>query len=115
MRVSGAYTPAARLVPDPNQPLVIVSYQDQPLGTVVFGVAVAQTPSCSSDPSSSSDPYLGSHTTIGGASAASYQLVFQTGQKGGNQVDQSKTKANVQTLPAPRMTTRLDSWASVLE
>jgi type IV pilus assembly protein PilY1 len=106
--------PCARYVEDPvNQPSTVSFFEDQPPGTVVFGVAVTQTPSCY-EQLSFPDPYLGALTTVGNSTAGEFQLVFQTGQ-GGSSSEGSQTNTITKRLPPPRATVRIDSWGLVLE
>ena len=80
----------------------------------VFGVAVTQAPSCV-DTTEIIDPYLGSHTTASSISPGKFQLVYQTGAEGTPDVTGSTTNTERQLLPSPRETTRIDSWASIIE
>lgn len=97
-----------------TQPGVFATHEDQGAGTVVFGVAVTQTPTCS-DTTSYTDDGLGSRTSVSGAAGGAFQLVFQTGKGGGNDGTNSKTKTTVVELANPVQVTRIDSWASVVE
>ncbi|HVY46374.1 MAG TPA: hypothetical protein VHB21_10870 [Minicystis sp.] len=106
--------PKPQFVADPvNAPTVKTWSFDEPAGTVVFGVGVTQTPACI-DTTTYADPYLGQHTAISQASAASYQLVFETG-KGGTASNGAKTNTSTQQLPTPYVTATIDSWASIVE
>jgi type IV pilus assembly protein PilY1 len=106
--------PCPRYVKDPvGQPGQVSFAEDQPPGTVVFGVAVTQTPGCY-ETASFPDPYLGAISTVGNATAGEFQLVFQTGQ-GGQASEGSKTNTVTKRLPPPRSTVRIDSWGLVLE
>lgn len=88
--------------------------KDQAAGTVVFGVAVTQTPTCSAE-ETIEDPYLGgTRTYLTNVSPGDFQLVFQTG-RGGTATEGSKTNTVTETLPRPAETTRIDSWASIIE
>jgi len=108
-------SPVARYPVDPNDlSQGYVTNLPQPNGTTVFGVAVNQTPTCL-ETQLYSDPYLGTRVSVSNASEGAFQLVFQTGGSGGSFVDNSKTKTVTQTLPSPRQTTRVNSWASVIE
>lgn len=88
--------------------------KQQAPGTIVFGVAVTQAPSCV-DTAEVTDPYLGtSHTTLTSISPGRFQLVAQTGG-GGVSEQGSQTNTITESLPTPRETTRIDSWASIIE
>ena len=111
---AGGPRPLPRFVPDPiNAPTTVVSFQAAGASSVIFGVAVTQTPSCSVE-TEFVDPYLGSHTAVQTATSGEFQLVFQTGQ-GGSAANKSVTNTTTQVLPRPRETTRIDSWAAMLE
>lgn len=106
--------PLARYAIDPNNLAAgYVTHKDQPQGTAVFGVGVTQTPSCS-ETEVYNDPYLGSRVSVSNASGGEFQLVFQTG-KGGTSSENSKTNTVTERLPRPRETTRVDSWAGIIE
>ena len=86
-------------------------------GATIFGVAVAQVPSCV-DNSTPTDSFFGSgflHTTLPNITPASYQLVMQTG--GGNKDSSIQSATNVQTisLPSPDTSPRIASWATIME
>jgi type IV pilus assembly protein PilY1 len=83
-------------------------------GATPFGVAVTQTPSCLST-QSSSDAFVGTHTTVSGASNASYSLVIQTGAKGGAKQNNAPLNTFNKTLATPKRMTKMDSWAGVVE
>lgn len=93
---------------------VKATHEDQDAGTVVFGVAVTQTPTCK-DTTTYTDDGFDPRTSIKDAAGGNFQLVFQTGKGGGNDGTDSKTRTTVIELAAPRQVTRIDSWASVVE
>jgi len=108
-------SPVARYPVDVNDPSQgYVTNVVQPNGVTVFGVAVMQTPTCI-ETQTFSDPYLGNRISVSNANDGRFELVFQSGGTGGSFVDNSKTKTVTRTLSSPRQTTRVDSWASVLE
>jgi len=90
-------------------------------GTIVFGAGVTQRPSCVSTPSSSIgiDPYLGTaatHSTISDISMGNFELVAQTGPKSaGTTIGGGTTKTITRTLTRPLSSTRIDSWAAIIE
>ena len=86
---------------------------NQLAASVVFGVAVTQTPACSSA-TSVTDPYFGSHSSITSVAPGSFQLVVQTGA-GGTAQDSSVTNTSTIPLPSPTRMTKIDSWACILE
>jgi type IV pilus assembly protein PilY1 len=85
---------------------------------VIFGVSVAQVPTCFDISDVPTDAYLGGHTQISNINPGKTQLVFQTGAgklgTGG--------KANVSTdgtgsidLPPLSTPSHIDAWASIVE
>jgi type IV pilus assembly protein PilY1 len=84
-------------------------------GAVIFGVGVAQLPTCLEEGASTSDPYFGgSYSNISSVQPGKFQLVMHTGNTG-SAVPGGRT--NVLTLPltSPSMTPRIDSWAALTE
>lgn len=107
--------PVGRYAVDPNDPSQgKTTNVDQPPGVLVFGVAVAQTPTCL-ETETFVDPYLGTRVSVSNSSSSRFNLVFQTGGVGGAAVDNSKTNTVTRLLSSPRQIARVDSWASVLE
>jgi type IV pilus assembly protein PilY1 len=87
--------------------------------TVIAGVAVTKTPSCETI-ASSTDPYLGAHSYVSNANAGVYQLVWQKGPGAGittNNAVKTDPFTGIQSmnLQAPRQSTRIDSWATIIE
>lgn len=84
--------------------------------SIVFGVAVTQTPSCS-DTTNYDSAYFGNYTGVSGGTAGEFQLVYQvSGQPAGQPPPPGGSSVfNTKALPAPRVTTRIDSWAAVVE
>ncbi|MDI1431282.1 PilC/PilY family type IV pilus protein [Polyangium sorediatum] len=106
--------PCPRYVQDPvNAAQTVSFFENQQPGTVVFGVAVTQTPSCY-EQLDFADPAFGAMSTVSNSTAGEFQLVFQTGQ-GGTSADNSKTNTVTKRLPPPRTSVRIDSWGLVLE
>jgi len=81
---------------------------------IVFGVAVTQTPSCAV-PTSDTSAYFGTYTRLTGGGAGDFQLVYQVSGKSGPQQPGGSAVFTTRALPAPRVTTRIDSWAAVIE
>jgi type IV pilus assembly protein PilY1 len=107
--------PVGRYAVDPNDlSQGYVTNIQQPSGVIVFGVAVAQTPTCI-ETQTFNDPYLGSRVSVSNVSDSRFELVFQTGGIGGQPSDNSKTKTTTRVLASPRQIARIDSWASVME
>lgn len=91
-----------------------------PPGSIVFGAGITQRPSCVTEPSSSIgiDPYTGvasSHTGISDINVGQFQLVAQTGPKAGGGTSGSLTNTYTRTLTPPLSTSRIDSWAAIIE
>jgi type IV pilus assembly protein PilY1 len=82
---------------------------------IIFGVGVAAVPSCI-DETSITDPYfgVGNHARIDNISPGSYQLVMQVSGTG-NVSDNSRTQRVEINLPTPPSSTRIDSWAAIVE
>ncbi|WP_437783523.1 hypothetical protein [Sorangium sp. So ce1097] len=109
---SPAAYPNACLVLDPLSPPQ--HYEDQAPGTVVFGVAVTQKPTCI-ETETFSDPYFGSQTVVRQSSPPEYQLVFHTGAAGQADAQGAETRTSTRSLQAPRRIVKIDSWATIIE
>lgn len=108
------YNPIGKNLKDPDDPTDgYIDERQQEDGVTVFGVAIAEVPTCYST-SVVSDPYAGSHTTVSSASETVFQLVYQTGA-GGEATENSQTKSRTETLPSPKPIARIESWARVIE
>ncbi len=86
-------------------------------GATIFGVAVAQVPSCV-DNSSPTDSFFGSgvvHTTMPNVTPATYELVMQTGASGKSSVSSAATNVTTLSLPSPNNSPRIASWATIME
>jgi hypothetical protein len=86
------------------------------MGASVFGVSVAQVPSCIDTSASTTDAFFptGTHTTMPGATQAAYQLVMQTGNSG---TPTNGLKTNVATISLQPQTNgpRIAAWATIME
>lgn len=83
---------------------------------LVYGVAIEQQPSCSTEVESpTDDPYLayGSYTSTTAVNPGNFFLVYQVGGATGNTAGQVAT-TKVQ-LEAPPSTVHIDSWAPIFE
>ncbi|MEZ4308400.1 MAG: PilC/PilY family type IV pilus protein [Polyangiaceae bacterium] len=103
-------TGAGRL--DPND--ASVKSQSQGKNSIVFGVAVTQTPSCY-DTTTFDSAYFGGYVGITGGSPGEFQLVYQVSGQPSGGGSGANAVFKTQQLPAPRVTTRIDSWAAVVE
>ncbi len=87
-------------------------------GSVIMGVSVAETPSCSTA-QTTQDPYFGSHTQVSNVGQSSYHVMWQTGAGSGLTPNASVTNEMTGTqsmaLPPPGQSTRVDSWAAIVE
>jgi len=86
-------------------------------GATVFGVAVAQKPSCV-DNSTPTDSFFGSglvHTTLPNITPATYELVMQTGASGKSTTTGAITNVTTMALPPPDNSPRIASWATIME
>ncbi|MDX2056142.1 MAG: PilC/PilY family type IV pilus protein [Polyangiaceae bacterium] len=84
--------------------------------TSIFGVGVAQEPTCFDEATSSSESFLGfgSHTSATNVQTGKFQLIVQTGA-GGTKIDGGNTNAQVIDLPTPALRSVIDSWAAIVE
>jgi type IV pilus assembly protein PilY1 len=87
-------------------------------GSVIYGVAATQLPSCGGT-AATTDPYFGSHNQVTNANATDYRIMWQTGSGkgisgGGAQSDGLKGVQSM-TVPPPGMSTRIDSWGAIVE
>ncbi|KYF55019.1 hypothetical protein BE04_27595 [Sorangium cellulosum] len=114
--VGQAATPAAYpnacLVVDPLAPPQ--HFEDQAPGTVVFGVAVTQKPTCTVT-EEYTDVHFGTQTIIRQSTPPEYQLVFHTGAAGQEDAQGGETRTTTRTLQPPRKVVKIDSWATILE
>ncbi|MEZ4227855.1 MAG: PilC/PilY family type IV pilus protein [Polyangiaceae bacterium] len=85
-------------------------------GSTIFGVGVAQLPTCNEVDTGFSDPYLGSgaHRSVSRVNPGKFQLVMHTGA-GGTAIGGGKTKTLSFDLPAPPAIATIDSWAALVE
>jgi len=82
---------------------------------IIFGVGVTQLPSCTQE-QVNTDTFFGSgnHTTITSITPGTFQLVMHTSGTG-NVADNSQTQRIQINLPTPPSTSRIDSWAALVE
>lgn len=83
---------------------------------VIFGVGVTQLPSCTQEAVNTDTFFGGStqHTSITSITPGRFQLVMHTSGTG-NVSDGSQTKRIEIELPTPPSTSRIDSWAALVE
>jgi len=105
--------PKPMLDPDQNDATPLVSSRDEDPGTMVFGVAVTQTPTCVE--TATYDIGGTPQTRITNSSLTQFQLVYQAPKT--NEAAPADQAIPVKTiaLKPPRPTARIDSWASVVE
>ncbi|EYF06373.1 Type IV fimbrial biogenesis protein PilY1 [Chondromyces apiculatus DSM 436] len=106
-------TGAARL-PSSADPGLLVAYEEQPPNTVVFGVAVAQTPTCY-ETLSVGGGYFGPATVFSSMTTPAYALVYHTGAAGPEDAEGARTRSSSRALPPPAVGASLRAWASVVE
>lgn len=104
--------PNACLVVDPLAPPE--HFELQSPGTIVFGVAVTQKPTCT-DTENYTDPYFGPQTIVRQSTPPEYQLVFHTGAAGDADAQGGATRTSTRTLQRPRKVVKIDSWATLIE
>jgi type IV pilus assembly protein PilY1 len=111
------YQTAAARFPDPQNPTVFKAFEPAP-NTIIFGVALTQTPTCA-DTTCSNDAFFGTNCYYNSASGGGYEIVWQKGP--GNGVTTNtlvKTGSDgIQSLgvQSPQQSTRIDSWAGIIE
>ena len=109
------YQTAAPRFPNGSTPIEFDTAED----TIIAGVAVTKTPSCDKTTPVSDDPYLGTHSAVSDTGGGVYQLVWQKGPGVGLKNPAVKTDpfTGIQSmdLQAPRQSTRIDSWATIIE
>ncbi|MEM9692358.1 MAG: hypothetical protein AAGA56_07425, partial [Myxococcota bacterium] len=88
-------------------------FEDLGTNGVPLGVAVTAEPSCTEE-ATVSDDFVGQHSTITQSVPPVYKLRYQSGTQGTREVG-SNTNVGSITLPPPRSSTIIDSWASVVE
>ncbi|WP_437592184.1 hypothetical protein [Sorangium sp. So ce1000] len=108
-RTQAAY-PYTCLVPDPEAD----PFEDQPPGTIVFGVAVTQKPTCT-DTTGYNDEFFGPQTIVRQSTPPEYQLVFHTGAAGQADAQGASARTSTRTLQRPRKVVKIDSWATLIE
>jgi type IV pilus assembly protein PilY1 len=89
-------------------------------GSVIFGVSATETPSCGGS-ANTSDGYFGSHSAVSNVNPSEYRIMWQTGAgagltTGGALRNETGVKGmQNMTVPSPGLSTRIDSWAAVVE
>lgn len=119
VKANASLFPNPQLVPNPANPAVKVDHIDGAAGTIIFGVAVAQTPNCS-DTLTSGDPYFGTHTYLGNVTPSDTEIVWQTGPGSGINAAAVSADPVMQGLQRYKPTQvgglgRIDSWAGIVE
>jgi type IV pilus assembly protein PilY1 len=89
------------------------------------GVSVGQQPSCENGPATPTDDQYfsyGVHNSLGKPEGGKFQLFVSTGavaststEQGVEAIDQGGANAVAVDLKSPRVTTRVDSWAAIVE
>jgi type IV pilus assembly protein PilY1 len=85
-------------------------------GATIFGVTVAQQPTCATSAQEASSDFLGgrTHTTLSNVNPGKFELVMHTGS-GGTQIPGGSSRVATIPLSPPVTGTRIDSWAALLE
>ncbi len=95
--------------------VAVASVDPSLAGKVIPGVSVNFTPACASL-TSSSDSYVGgTHYTASSVTSGDYSLLASAGAKNGNGGVKLVGGGNGITLPKPKTSTIVDSWAAVVE
>jgi type IV pilus assembly protein PilY1 len=118
-RADATGAPLAALVPQPGAAPIL--FQNGAPGSIVFGVTAALTPSCTATPTSGQDPYFGGYSQVTGVQPSQYRIMWQTGAgagltTGGNvRNDTGIVGMQNMTIASPGQSTRIDSWAAIVE
>lgn len=81
----------------------------------VYGVTVAQVPSCADEAGLDSDGFAGGkHTSVTNVNPGRFQLIMHTGKAGSTSTGGMTEMAEVD-LPTPAKTAIIDSWAAIVE
>jgi type IV pilus assembly protein PilY1 len=100
-------------------PALDTTQPDQPClpegNSVIFGPGITQEPTCFAT-DTYNDPYLGTskHTSLTNVNAGKFNLVVQTGMHGTNET-KGQINTTTMALQTPVASTRIDSWAAVVE
>ena len=83
--------------------------------SIIFGAGITQRPTCSQE-ETYSDPYLGTgnHVALTNVNPGKFMLVVQSGPSGTKATGSEVSTRTVELQP-PLATTRVDSWAAVVE
>jgi type IV pilus assembly protein PilY1 len=83
--------------------------------SIIFGAGITQKPTCSSE-TTYNDPYLGntSHASLSNVNPGKFMLVVQTGPGGKTETGGDVHTRSIELAP-PMASTRVDSWAAVVE
>ncbi len=76
-------------------------------------MAVTQEPACF-ETSSVNDEFVGNYNSISTSTPPTFTLTYHTGASGTSAAG-AQTNVAKRVLPATKQTTRIDSWASVVE
>ncbi len=90
--------------------------EDDQVQPIVFGVTVAQLPSCIADQTGAEDDWLGlgQHSTITNVNPGKFQLLMQAGTTG-QEIKGATTKTITMDLQTPPSFSSVDSWTAILE
>jgi len=83
--------------------------------SIIFGAGITQRPTCNQE-TTYNDPYLGSgtHTSLTNVNPGKFNLIVQTGPSGTKPTGGEVNTRTIELQP-PLTTTRIDSWAAVVE
>ena len=95
-----------------NGSLLTSDVTDNPL---VFGVAIAQKPSCVTEETITDGVFGGNHVKLQNDSAAEYELVVQVGSASGLATTGGNTNVTALPIPSPDNSPLVNSWASVTD
>jgi type IV pilus assembly protein PilY1 len=90
-----------------------VQFEDKP-GVLIPGIAIGQQLSCGDDAASFEDPYLGfgQHVSMTSVTPGKFELMYHpSGSSSGGE----SSRVTRRDLASPTMTSRIDSWAAIVE
>ncbi|MBN2193914.1 MAG: hypothetical protein JW751_13950 [Polyangiaceae bacterium] len=101
---------------DPNSGEYECPQATLPAGSSIFGVTVAQTPSCSDAGAATTDAFTGTgmHTSVSTLRPGKFQLLMQTG-KAGEVTGGGVTPSLAVDLKTPPTVPVIESWAAIVE
>ncbi len=119
---SGGKAVALKVLPTDPQFVQYLAFENLVVGgdagvkPVVFGVTIAQLPTCFDDATGADEDWLGygTHEAMNQINPGKFELVVHTGQAG-TSIPGGTTNVFKMELPTPPAMTSIDSWAAIVE